>query len=225
MQLFGMFVIMVILIVWWVYYIYLAHPDYPSYTYEELEPFFKTGDIILFHALDNINPIFIGTYYGHVGMIYVDPDTNKKYIVEAFLPKTSKIPDQCKNGIAFVDLRQRMNSYRGYCFYKQLEVPVDPDKVYGFREFIDFATKNMYYNPKVFSNSIGKIMFNDSLQLSTNCGEFVYLCLIKLGLLPITALESNQKHHLAWIANLNKVEKNEYRDPVYCLPSYFVPDC
>lgn len=215
-------VIIIILIIW-VYYIYLAHPLYKSYEYYELKDRYKTGDIILFHGLDNINPVFIGSYYGHIGIVYVDPDNpDKPQIFEAFSPsKMPFYPKECSNGIVLADLEHRLNSYRGYAFYKELMFPVEPELQRGFKELIDYAINNMQYNEAVIVNGINKILCNESLHNGTNCGELVYLSLIKLGLLSYNKVTENNKHHLAWLSTIKQVERNEYREPVYILSNYF----
>ncbi len=201
------------------------HPLYKCYEYTELKSRFKTGDIILFHALDNINPIFIGTYYGHIGVIYIDPDEpNKPYLFEAFNTSTTPFyPQECSNGVALVELEHRLNSYRGYCFYKELVVPIAVDLQYGFKEFITYAVANMKYNESVITNGLNKLLFNEPLHTETNCGELAYMSLIKLGLLPRQCASENRKHHLAWLASLIEVNGNRYLDPVYVLANYFRP--
>lgn len=221
---FSLLGIAVLVLIVWILYIYILHPAYPAYEYENFKKKYKTGDIILFHALDNINPIFIGCYYGHVGIVFVDPDdaTQTPYIFEAFCQNNMLFyPDECKKGIAFSQLEHRMATYRGYCFYKELEYTVSPEVQRGMRDLIKYAIDNMYYNDAVFINAFKKIVLGDNLQNGTNCGELVYLSLIKLGLLPQEYLHKNRTHHLLWISNLVHVNANAYRDPVYILSNYF----
>jgi hypothetical protein len=219
------FYISIIVIICWIYYIYLAHPDYQSFEYDELKHKFKTGDIILFHALDNINPIVIGTYYGHIGIVWVDPDDQEKvpYIFEAFNPKTMPFyPKEFSSGIALSSLEHRLNTYRGYCFYKELKSSIDIHVQQNFKYFIEYAQINMYYNTSIFNNSISKLLYNENLHNGTNCGELVYLSLIKLNLLPMDYLYDNTKHHLLWLSKLGKIsQKNKYLEPVYILSNYF----
>ena len=213
--------VLVIIIIIWIYYIYLCHPDYNIYEYNEIKHKFKTGDIILFHALDNINPIFIGTYYGHIGIVYYDDDI--PYIFEAFNPETMPFyPKEYEKGIILSQLETRIKSYRGYCFYKELEISLDEKCCNELKSFILFALNNMYYDVNVIQNGMNKILFNDTLNTGTNCGELVYLSLIKLGLLPTDYLYYNNKHHLLWLSNLIEVQNNKYKEPVYVLSNYFV---
>lgn len=220
----GIYIIIIILMTW-VWYIYFNHPKYDVFEYSQLKHKYKTGDMILFHGLDNCNPIFIGTYYGHVGIIYIDPEdeTNTPYIFEAFCPSTMPIfPQECKKGISISLLENRMKSYRGYCFYKELERPIqDVNLLFEFREFIAFSIENMYYDEQIVLNSISKILFNESLGYGTNCGELVYLSLIKLNLLPQEYFDYNNKHHLLYLTRLNKMHNNRYNTPVYVLANYF----
>lgn len=217
--------ILIIVIIIWIWYIYLKHPKYKQVEYKEIKNKCKTGDIILFHGLDNINPIFIGTYYGHIGIVYIDPEDpeNIPYIFEAFCPSTMPFyPSEFKNGIAISLLEHRLNSYRGYCFYKELNNPIqDNNKLLNFKEFINFALSKMYYEEKIFINCISKLLFNEALGYGTNCGEIVYLSLIKLGLLPEHYFRQNRTHHLLYLANIKVVFNNFYKEPVYVLSNYF----
>ncbi len=215
--------LLIILVIIWIYYVYLNHPKYWSYQYDELRSKFKTGDMILFHGLDNINPIFIGTYYGHVGIVFVDPDepNSRPKIFEAFNTSTMPFyPKKCSNGIVLADLEHRLNSYRGYCFYKELEVPIDIDLQRNFVEFISYAQKNMFYNKNVIINGVSKLLMNDCLGNATNCGELAYLSLIKLGVIPFSEIFSNRKHHLLWLANTTSFPNNQYKKPIYVLANY-----
>lgn len=220
----GVFGILIICVIIWIYYIYLSHPKYETFQYDDLKGRYKTGDIILFHGLDNINPIFIGTYYGHIGIVYVDPDKAdaKPQIFEAFSTGGMPFyPKEYSNGIALADLEHRLNSYRGYAFYKELAHPIDVDLQRGFKELIQYAMNNMQYNEEVISNGINKLLLNESLHNQTNCGELVYLSLIKLNVIPYEKIQENNKHHLAWLSGVSRLENNAYREPVYILANYF----
>ncbi len=220
-----MLAVLIVVIMIWIYFTLLLHPRFKSYEYEEIKHRFKTGDIILFHALDNINPIFIGCYYGHIGMVYIDPDDEKAepQIFEAFNTTNMPFyPPEYSNGIALANLKHRLNSYRGYCFYKELEKPLDIRKQRKFKEFINYALKSMYYNESVVSNAIKKIILNDKLRIGTNCGELVYISLIKLGLLDENYIYENRRHHLLWLSKINEVNDNIYIKPVYVLSNYFI---
>jgi hypothetical protein len=221
-----MFGIVIIIILIWIYYIYLAHPNFKVINYDTLNRRFKTGDIILFHALNNINPIFIGSYYGHIGVVYVDPDdpTQTPYLFEAFSKANMPFyPKKHSNGIIVSELKYRINSYIGYCFYKELLFPVPGETQKDFKNFVDFALENFYYDEEIFQSSAKKILFNEDLNCGTNCGELTYLSLVKLGLLPLNSLRENRKHHLAWLSNLTLLKKNKYLTPVYIYSNNFTP--
>jgi hypothetical protein len=218
--------ILLLIIITWIWYIYFNHPDYEICEYDDIKDRCKTGDIILFHGLDNANPIIIGSYYSHIGIVYIDPEDPQKtpYILEAFNP--SRMPlysEKCKSGIAIVPLEARLTSYRGYCFYKELANPIKDKKLLlNFKQFVNFCKKNMYYDENVLSCALAKILFNENLRLGTNCAELVYLSLIKLELLNKNYFYENNKHHLIFLVKLQKLEKgNSYKEPVYILANYF----
>lgn len=213
----------------YIWYVNFNHPIAESLEYKDIKDKVKTGDLILFHGLDNPISIGIGSYYTHIGIVYIDPDTKHPYIFEAFnYDRMPFYPDKCERGIIVADLEHRLDSYRGYCFYKELNKPIeDVELLYGFQEFIDYALKNMYYETAIFSSAFGKILCNNSLTNGTNCGELVYLSLIKLGLIPYDYINSNRAHHILWLCKLTTLPPTPtnsgyyYNKPVYILSNYF----
>ena len=79
---------------------------------DDLKHKFKTGDIILFHALDNINPIFIGTYFGHIGIVYIH--NGEPYLFEAAATKNMYLIYQT---IVLV-----FNKLRGFSFTINIQI-------------------------------------------------------------------------------------------------------
>jgi hypothetical protein len=195
------------------------HPRLASVQYNYIKQNLKTGDLILFHSLDNINALFMGSYYTHVGVVVV---LDKPYIFEAFNYNTMPFyPPEFSSGIAFACLENRLNSYRGYCFYKELSLGVSEEAQQNLLNFISYAKGNMYYETNIFLNFTKKIVYNEILQNGTNCGEIVFLCLIQLGLLDVSALNNNRRHHLRLVAGLTDVIDNVYKKPIYVLSNYF----
>lgn len=216
LQLFGLFICIIIFWIWW---IYLNHPSYNSIAYEELRRSrFKTGDIILFHALDNINPIFIGSYFSHIGIIYIDPDDEKQepYLFESAAAQTMCLsPNNNPSGIFYSKLDDRLRRYKGYLYYKELNKPIDPHICRGFKKFIYYAFDNMYYDYNVIQSGITKGIL-DNPGNATNCGETVFLSLIKLGLLPTIEYERGSFHYLLKMAHIKKLMNGYfYHDPLY----------
>jgi hypothetical protein len=215
-------IIFIILIIWYWNFIH-NHPKFPKIKYSDLNP--KTGDLVLFHGLDNMNAAFIGCYYTHIGIVYRESATSRPYIFEAWNQKHEILyPKEVSNGMAFVDLENRLNSYRGYVFYKPLAKPVSKQANLYLRDFINWAMNNMKYNPDVFRNGINKMLFNDPLRIGTNCGEIVYLSLIKLGLLNISKFKKNRRYHLRDMCYLINTDANNWYLPIsYVWQNYFKP--
>ena len=176
----------------------LNHPQFVVKKYIDIAPNVKTGDLIMFRGLDNAHSLFIGCYYTHIGIVWIDPEDPNQMpmIFEAFNPKTMQFaPVETPNGITLSQLEHRMNTYRGYCFYKELEHPItDINILMGFKDYIKYCQENMYYEGNVICSGLSKIIGNDHLRINTNCGEFTYMCLIKLGLLSDEYIENNRKH-------------------------------
>jgi len=207
------FVIIVFICLIWMWYMLANPPNLISKPFDKLT--FKTGDMILFHAYDNINPVFIGSYWGHVGIVYKDPDAlSEPVLFEA--ARTSKMkncPEYNKHGIMITDLKTRLEKYPGMIACKFLNNPVNDGIIRGMVELLDYAKKNMYYNDNVVYNGIKKKK-GERINNHTNCGEIVVLSLIKLGLLPEKTLDEKIAHHLLYVSKLTTLQNNYYLDPV-----------
>jgi hypothetical protein len=217
----ALMVVVLIVCIFWVYHMILNHPNLKCVKFEDAK--FKTGDMILFHAYDNINPVFIGSYWGHVGIVYKDPDNDNARPVIFEAARTSQMkncPKYNKNGIMITDIKTRMEKYPGLIACKTLNDPVHTDIIRGFKELIHYAKNNMYYNDDVVYNAIKKKK-GDKLNNATNCGEIVLLSLIKLALLSESHINKKIAHSLLYTAHLEKLQNNYYHKPVEITLSQF----
>lgn len=180
------------------------------------ELLFKTGDLILFHAYDNINPVFIGSYWGHIGVVFKNPDNINSTPMLFEAARTSQMkncPDYNKSGIIISDLKNRLKKYKGITALKSLNIPIQDGIIRGFTEFMEYAKLNMCYNENVIHNGIEKKM-GKKFTNKTNCGEIAILSLIKLGILPYNILQKNIAHHLLYVAHLKQTQNNYYHTPI-----------
>jgi hypothetical protein len=202
--------VMLIICITWSWYMLANPPDLEHVIFNET--LFKTGDLILFHAYDNINPVFIGSYWGHVGVVYIDPDDPNciPYLFEALnINEIRCCPDYNINGIAFTNLKTRLEKYPGLVAHKPLNVSLQRGIAQGFKEFIQYAKTNMYYNDDIFFNGLKKTQ-GEPFHDGTNCGEIAILSLIKLGLLSIQILDKKITHHLLYVTCLETLQNNSY---------------
>ena len=200
----------------------LRHPDYKVVTYNDIKDKVKNGDMIMFSSLDNFNQIFMGSYYTHVGIVYRESSESPPMLIESFNPATMPFfPKSAKSGIILCDLEHRMSTYRGYILYKELSKPLSEKANVDFKQFIEYALKNMKYDKNVISGEIGKILFNTPFSSETNCGQFTALILIKLGLISLTNFRNRQRHHLRYVCALDKLKNNSYKTPIYVYSEYF----
>jgi hypothetical protein len=154
--------------------------------------------------------------------VYKEPN-GELLLFEAFNNRTTPYYNkEHKNGVILADLENRIKTYKGYVFYKELAKPVKKELQTGFKNFIDYAINNMKYTDNIVTNFTKKIIINEELHTETNCGELVYLSLIKLGLLPSSCLDNNRKHHLVITAYITDLNDNKYKEPVYVLNNYFI---
>lgn len=209
---------LIIIVVLWIYYLqyHCITCVYKVFNDDLIESkVLKTGDMIVFKAYNNFNSIFHGSYFGHIGIVYVDPNdpTCMPYLFEANGIETVPLKDHhSKNGVFLTPLADRMKKYKGRCFVKQLDKPLHLDVIKDFKQFIDYCLNNMYYNYSVISSGIKKGLGIEKCGEGTNCGEIVFLSLIKLGLLPEDYYDISTFHHLKWMASISDLADNYYHD-------------
>lgn len=214
-------VIILIVIIFYIYNTKLAHPNLNIVLYDEIKNKVKTGDLICFHSLDNVNSLFIGSYWTHIGIVYRAPGKEPQ-LFEAFNYSRMPIyPKECDRGIVLCDLEHRLKTYRGFVVWRPLINPIDPKFIPGFENFIDYALKNMEYDTNVMRSGLAKIFLGEAPNTFTNCGEIVYLSMIKLGLLPYKA-GSFFTHYLRYVSSLTYIHNNRYLDGAYIYNNYFV---
>lgn len=202
-----MYVLILIIMLIYIYAMQFSYVD-ASTCFLDTITNFKTGDIILFKACNNANAILIGNYYTHIGIIYV---TNGiPYIFEAcgieYMPLK---PHHNVRGIFLTPLLPRISKYKGTVYWKRLEHELSVDVCNSFKQFIDYAIENMYYNYSFTHNALSKLM-GEKYTLGTNCGELVLLSLIKLQLLPIESFDAACIHSLKLVSYLELVDNNKY---------------
>ena len=52
------------------------------------------------------------------------------------------------------------------------------------------------------------------INTGTNCGELVFISLIKLALIPESSSNERILHHLKYVANITQLQNNFYHKPV-----------
>lgn len=213
-------VIAVILVIWWVWYMTLCYPDYESVNWENLTGI-KTGDLLLFKALDNFNAPIIGCFFTHVGIVWVDPDTAVPYLFEiAPARQMPLLPHHNKKGVFLSPLKDRVTRYKGFLAYKKFDGVVPEDRVRAFVPFMQYAMDNFTYEYRPFQNAIRKF-FGEKVNATMNCGEMVYVSLIRLGILPLHAHGTPMGHHLRSVSYMKSTPAGNYADPVWVEVSPF----
>lgn len=215
-------IIVVLLVLIYIYAIKFNHPEYKVVQYRDIKNHIKTGDMILFTALDSPNQIFMISYITHVGVVYKKDADTPAILIESFNHFHERFyPDEYDTGIATSNLEHRLNSYRGYILYKELAKPVPQYANEDFAEFIKYSKENMKYDKNVVTGEVGKILFNTPFTKDTNCGQFTTLILMKLNLLDFSYFKDRQRHHLRFVTQLTHLKNNSYKVPVYVYSNYF----
>lgn len=210
----GVFIgVIVVVIMWWIYSMQYANVYYEKVFLDDVKHLFKTGDLILFKASDNFNSIFHGSYFGHVGIIYMNGDIPMLFEANGieYMPLR---PHHSKSGIFITPVASRISKYKGRCFWKQLAYPVDQEIIKGFEEFITYALENFKYDKHLFQSGFKKCLGVQKCNKETDCGSIVFLSLIKLGLIPVEEYDKNIWHHLIHVNNLTNLQNNYFKTPL-----------
>jgi hypothetical protein len=173
----------------------------------------KTGDLILFKAYNNFNSIFHGSYFGHVGMVYIDPNDSTKTPMLFEANGIERVPlkeHHSRRGVFLTPLVDRIKKYKGRCFWKSLALPLDKHAISDFSSFIDFCLTNFEYDYNVFSNAFKKMFGFKRCDLKTDCGQIMFLSLIKLGLIPVDEYDIPRLNHLTYVCNIEELTGNYF---------------
>jgi hypothetical protein len=170
---------------------------------------FKTGDLILFKATNNYYSVFMGCYYTHIGIVYVD--AGKPFIFEATSIKgVDLLSHHNRDGIFVTPLKERVEKYKGICYLKPLNKPVTLEASNQLLLFIDYALHNMYYEYNVAGSALRKGFGLEKCRNGTNCGQISFLSLIAMGLLPQSSYDAKMFHHLMYTCYVVDLE-NGYK--------------
>lgn len=209
----GLFILVIIIIIWIYYKVYRVIPCdkimldvlFDSHS-------LKTGDLILFKATNQLYSAIHGAYFGHIGMVYIleTKDGEVPLLFEANNPKTYLLPHHSTRGIYLTPLRERIEKYKGKVFLKSLEVPLSDEKKNNLEDFIKFSMENLYYDDSVVNSGLRKGLAGEKCNFGTNCGEIIFLSLIKLGLIPVSKYEENIFHHLNYVCYIDHLQSNGY---------------
>lgn len=200
--------LIVVFVIFLIYFLYtrfniqFSTIDVPRLSIDEIK--FKTGDLLLFKATNNLNALMLGNYYTHIGMVVIIdgvPAIFEAQNVEGhYLPRRNN-----KRGIFLCNLKDRIHRYRGYVYHRPLNQEVHPAQVGYLMDFINYALENMWYTSSVYATAIKKYMGAAACQSNTDCGQLVFLALIKMGLIDIeeyTIPRLNHFEHMCGLTDL-----------------------
>jgi hypothetical protein len=210
----GVFILIVFI---YIYQIQFSKVDCERVFIDELIEPPKTGDMVLFKAYDNINSIFLGCYYGHVGIVWVDPDDPSKTPMCFEAANTTNMPlrpHHNRRGIFLTPLYERIRRYKGKVYIKPLSDPIDLKTQYEFKNFIQFALETMKYETRVYYSALKKMFGIERCNYLTNCGEIVFLSMINLGLLNLERYNENCVHYVNKVCYTKELDNGM----AYCAP-------
>lgn len=206
--------IIIVLVIIWIYFLqyYRIQTDEKLFVDDLIKnKLLKTGDLILFKAYDNFNSIFIGSYFGHVGVV-VEKD-GEYYLFEANgIEYMHLAPHHSRTGIFLSPIADRLRKYKGRCFWKRLEAPLEEYIIDGFHEFVDYCLNTFEYDVNVFQGGFRRLLGLSKCDNKTDCGQITFLSLIKLGLIDEDEYHTPRLHHLKYVCDINKLQNNSYLD-------------
>jgi hypothetical protein len=212
-------IVIIIIIILYIYNVQFRVIPVNEQEFDKLE--FKTGDIILMKANNNYHSLIHGSYFGHVGMIYVDyenkfindidPSDSKNRNVFLFEANATKVyPYNGIKGIYISPLRNRLEHYSGNLYLKPLNKPLDLPRIEAFKEFIAFSLQNMYYNHSIITNALLKVFGLKRCRFDTDCGQILFLALIKMKLIPFDEYYVARLNHLELIIKIKELIPEYY---------------
>ena len=68
----------------------------------------------------------------------------------------------------------------------------------------------MKYDYNYINNITKKMLFNSVCNNKTNCGELVFLSLIKMGLIDYNLYNKKIYHYLKWSCNITKLKEYKF---------------
>ena len=197
--------ILIVFVILWIYYLqyYKITTNEKIFTDDLISSgFLKTGDLILFKAYNNFNSIFHGSYFGHIGMVFINKDGIPMLFEANGIERVPLLDHHSRHGIFLTPLADRIKKYKGRCFWKPLNHSIDKEIIDGFCEFIDYCLDSFIYDYAVVSGGIDRGLGLKKCGKGTDCGQIIFLSLIKLGLIPIEEYDVCRFHHLKYVCNI-----------------------
>lgn len=205
-------IILIILVILWIYFMQFHKiQTEKSIFIDDLikNNLLKTGDLILFKAYNNFNSIFHGSYFGHIGIIYIKDGVPMLFEANGVEYMNLK-NHHSKKGVFLSPVLERVNKYKGRCFLKQLDKPLSNTVTAEFEKFINYCLENVEYDYNVISGGISRWLGISKCGKNTDCGQLVFLSLIKLRLINIEEYDVPRLHHLKYVCDLERLENNSY---------------
>ena len=207
------FTIVIILMIYWIYKMQYYYLEVNNKIFVDDLKDLKTGDMILFKAYNNFYSIIHGSYFGHVGMVYIDKITGIPMIFEANGVESTPLKEHHpKNGIFLTPLSERIKKYKGRCFIKRLKKPLSDIQTENFKDFIEYTKDNFHYDYCIAKNALKKLLGYKRCDKNTDCGQLAFLSLICMELLEINEYDDPIFNHLLYVNNLYELKNNSYTE-------------
>jgi len=197
--------IIIVLIVIWIYCMqfHKIQTEHKIFA-DEIGPLLKTGDLILFKAYNNFNSIFHGSYFGHIGVVVIENGVPMLFEANG-IERVPLMDHHSRRGIFLTPLADRIKKYKGRCFWKPLNLDLPQDVINEFRVFVQECLESFEYDYSVIMGGIRRGLGISRCNSKTDCGQIVFLSLIKLGLIPIKEFDTPRLHHLRYVCSIKEL--------------------
>ncbi len=201
-------IILIIILIWKIYVLQYYDIDAININFEDIK--FKTGDIVLFKPYDNHYSLVFGSYFTHVGIIVVDNkvpmifEANKNPIFPYIEENTNG------RGIHYSLLKNRIENYAGKVYLKKINREFDSQRRELLFDFIKFAMEKMHYSNSIISNGVLSYFGLRHCRFDTDCGQILFLLLIKLNLISFHNYYLPKANYLYLLSKIKKLDDNYF---------------
>lgn len=201
------FLIVLVLLIIYIYWFHVYRMKVNSVFLEDAN--FRTGDLILFRTTQNFNSLKMVNYFTHCGVV-VEID-GVPFLFEANGVEHMNLLDHHNHrGVFLSPVRERIQKYKGYCYWKRLEHPLNQEQIDNLKRFVTYALENFYYDTNISTVALKNVLGLRKCDANTNCAELCFMALLVLGLIDLSEYDKRRLHYLKYVCNIEELKNNRF---------------
>lgn len=202
------FGVMLVFVMIYIYWYHVRRLELPTMSVDDCS--FKTGDLILFRTTQNFNSLKMINYFTHCGIV-IEIEGRPHIFESTGIDYNSHIlPHHNPDGIFITPLKERIQKYKGYCYWKQLEKPLTKEQIDTLTAFANYALDNFHYDRNIFGVVLQNALGLRQCSENTNCGETCFLALIAADLIDESEYDKWRLHYLKYVCEIRELKNNSY---------------